>query len=64
MTIQMIPLSKLVVSTKNVRKTMPDKDADKRLMASIASQGVLQNLVVVPQGRGKFAVWWSGKMPM
>lgn len=61
MTTQMIPLSNLQVSGKNVRKTMPDKEADKRLMASIASQGVLQNLVVVPEGKGKFGVVAGGR---
>lgn len=61
MTTQMIPLSKLTVSKRNVRKTAPDRDAHKRLMASIASQGVLQNLVVVPEGRGKFGVVAGGR---
>ncbi|PLW67795.1 ParB/RepB/Spo0J family partition protein [Pseudohalioglobus lutimaris] len=61
MTTQMIPLSKLTVSKRNVRKTSPDRDAHKRLMASIASQGVLQNLVVVPEGRGKFGVVAGGR---
>tara|TARA_R110001592_G_scaffold343029_1_gene633167 strand:- start:4827 stop:6707 length:1881 start_codon:yes stop_codon:yes gene_type:complete len=61
MTTQMITLSKLQVSAKNVRKTAPDKDADTRLMASIASQGVLQNLVVVPEGKGKFGVVAGGR---
>ena len=61
MTTQMIPLSKLTVSKRNVRKTAPDRDAHKRLMASIASQGVLQNLVVVPEGKGKFGVVAGGR---
>ena len=61
MSIQMIPLSKLTVSKMNVRKTAPDTDADKRLMASIESQGVLQNLVAIPEGRGKFGVVAGGR---
>lgn len=61
MTIQMIELSKLVVSAQNVRTTMPSKEADKRLMASIASLGVLQNLVVVPEGEGTFGVVAGGR---
>ena len=61
MTTQMIPLSKLTVSKRNVRKTVPNRDAHKRLMASIASQGVLQNLVVVPEGKGKFGVVAGGR---
>ncbi len=61
MTTQMITLNKLTVSAKNVRKTAPDKEADKRLMASIASQGVLQNLVAVPEGKGKFGVVAGGR---
>jgi ParB family chromosome partitioning protein len=61
MTTQMIPLNKLQVSVKNVRKAAPDKDADKRLMASIASQGVLQNLVVMPEGKDTFGVVAGGR---
>ena len=61
MTTQMIPLSQLTVSKRNVRKTAPDREAHKRLMASIASQGVLQNLVVVPEGKGKFGVVAGGR---
>ena len=61
MTIQMIPVSQLTVSSSNVRKTMPDREAHKRLMASIASQGVLQNLVVVPQGKQTFGVVAGGR---
>ncbi|MAT94144.1 MAG: hypothetical protein CME59_16305 [Halioglobus sp.] len=61
MTTQMIPLSQLTVSKRNVRKTAPDREAHKRLMASIVSQGVLQNLVVVPEGRNTFGVVAGGR---
>lgn len=61
MTTQMIPLSQLTVSKRNVRKTAPDREAHKRLMASIASQGVLQNLVVVPESKGKYGVVAGGR---
>ena len=51
-----IALSQLIVSDKNVRVVAPDKAAHKRLMASIATQGILQNLVVVPGNNGRFEV--------
>ena len=56
-----IPVSKLIVSGGNVRTVSTSKQADKELMASIASQGVLQNLVVVPAARGKFEVIAGGR---
>jgi ParB/RepB/Spo0J family partition protein len=56
-----IPLNKLIVSSANVRVVSPSRQADKELMASIASQGVLQNLVVVPAARGKFEVIAGGR---
>jgi ParB family chromosome partitioning protein len=49
MTTSNIALSQLTVSEHNVRVVVPDKAAHQRLMASIASQGILQNLVVVPR---------------
>jgi ParB family transcriptional regulator, chromosome partitioning protein len=49
MTTSNIALSQLTVSEHNVRVVATDKAAHKRLMASIASQGILQNLVVVPR---------------
>lgn len=48
-----IALKDLVASSLNVRKVTPENADDKKLIASICSQGVMQNLVVVPAMRGK-----------
>lgn len=56
-----IPLSKLHLSERNVLKTEVPKDSTKQLEASIASQGVLQNLIVTPEGRGTFGVVAGGR---
>ena len=48
-----IALKDLVASSLNVRKVTADNADDKKLIASIRSQGVMQNLVVVPAARGK-----------
>ncbi|MFK8050309.1 MAG: ParB/RepB/Spo0J family partition protein [Halioglobus sp.] len=61
MTTSTIALSQLTVSDQNVRVAAPDKAAHKRLMASIASQGILQNLVVVPVEDEHFAVIAGGR---
>jgi len=61
MTTSNIALSKLTVSDQNVRVVAPDKAALKRLMASIASQGILQNLVVVPGKTDHFEVIAGGR---
>ena len=61
MTTSNIALSKLTVSDQNVRVVAPDKAAHQRLMASIASQGVLQNLVVVPGQKDHFQVIAGGR---
>lgn len=61
MTTSNIALSKLTVSDHNVRVVAPDKAAHKRLMASIASQGILQNLVVVPGKQEHFEVIAGGR---
>ncbi|PEQ10435.1 chromosome partitioning protein ParB [Novosphingobium sp. PC22D] len=53
--IQSIPLAKLVESPGNVRRHS-DATADAELKASIASHGLLQNLIVRPAPRGKFEV--------
>jgi len=50
-----IPLNQLVISDRNVRVVSASKEADKELIASIASQGVLQNLVVIPSAKGQRA---------
>jgi ParB family chromosome partitioning protein len=61
MTTSNIALSKLTVSDQNVRVVAPDKAAQNRLMASIASQGILQNLVVVPGKKDHFEVIAGGR---
>ena len=50
-----IPLNKLVLSPRNVRRHS-DPAADSELKASIASLGLLQNLIVRPCTKGKFEV--------
>jgi ParB family chromosome partitioning protein len=42
-----IALNKLTISPRNVRIVSSSKDEDKQLIASIRSQGILQNLVVI-----------------
>ncbi|PCJ37356.1 MAG: hypothetical protein COA75_03630 [Cellvibrionales bacterium] len=56
-----VPLNKLVISEKNVRVVSASKEADRELVASIASQGVLQNLVVIPSAKGKKEVVAGGR---
>ncbi|MEM1155333.1 MAG: ParB/RepB/Spo0J family partition protein [Pseudomonadota bacterium] len=56
-----IELGQLSLSERNVRKTVTGKTDDKELQASIASQGVLQNLVVAPEGKNKFGVIAGGR---
>lgn len=58
--IQSIPLNKLVPSPRNVRK-YTDPKADAELKASIAAQGLLQNLVVRPAKKGLFEVEAGGR---
>ena len=60
MSIQMIGLDRLVVSRNNVRVVKASRGTHESLMASIAAEGVLQNLVVVPVGEG-FAVIAGGR---
>ncbi|POP52613.1 ParB/RepB/Spo0J family partition protein [Zhongshania marina] len=43
-----ISLGNLRMSPKNVRVVSANKELDKRLIASLAAHGVLQNLVVIP----------------
>jgi len=45
---QEIPVNQLIFSAKNVRSMDSSKKADSELIAGIASQGVLQNLIVIP----------------
>lgn len=49
---QTVPLNKLVISPRNVRKTNAEEDVP-GLADSIASKGLLQNLVVSPAEDGK-----------
>ena len=55
--IKTIPLSKLVTSPRNVRRST-DEQADLELKADIEARGLLQNLVVtsVAKPKGRFAV--------
>jgi ParB family chromosome partitioning protein len=59
-TLQSIPLNKLVLSDRNVRKTGAEEAIDD-LVASIAAHGLLQSLVVQPVKRGKYAVIAGGR---
>ena len=59
MQIEMIPLSKLVPSPANVRKTGADTGLDE-LAASIAAHGLLQNLSVRPGAGGYLEVVAGG----
>ena len=58
--IQSIPLKKLALSPRNVRK-VTDAAADAQLKADIAARGLLQNLVVRKAARGKFEVEAGGR---
>ena len=57
-----LPLSKLVMSRENPRKTKPNT-ADDLLVASIRSRGLLQNLGVRPSdtSAGKYEVRYGGR---
>lgn len=60
--IRTIPLQKLIVSPRNVRRSC-DERADLGLKADIAAHGLLQNLVVAPakKPRGTFTVEAGGR---
>jgi ParB family transcriptional regulator, chromosome partitioning protein len=47
-TIKYIPFKSLVISPENVRVVSASKSEDAQLLASISSQGVLQNIIVTP----------------
>lgn len=53
--IQMVQATKLVVAPENVRKSNP-LVGQEQLKASLMAEGVLQNLIVYENGKGKFAV--------
>ncbi|OGT74761.1 MAG: hypothetical protein A3H44_09665 [Gammaproteobacteria bacterium RIFCSPLOWO2_02_FULL_57_10] len=57
---QLIPFNHLIVSPDNVRTISVTKQADKELLASIEVEGLLQNLIVKPQGN-RFAVVGGGR---
>ena len=56
-----IPLEHLTLSAANVRKASADPEDDKELQASILSLGVLESLLVVPDGNDTFAVVAGGR---
>jgi ParB family chromosome partitioning protein len=56
-----IPLNKLVAWDGNVRKTAGADTALAELAASIAAHGLLNNLVVRKDGKGKHAVIAGGR---
>ena len=56
-----IPLGRLTLSAANVRKASADPEDDKELQASILSLGVLESLLVVPNGDDAFAVVAGGR---
>ena len=61
-TIRPISLDQLVIAPENVRKTPPDAAAEAELKASIATHGLLKNLVVRSDGPGRnYAVIAGGR---
>jgi ParB family chromosome partitioning protein len=60
--IKTIPLSSLIPSPRNVRRTT-DEQADLQLKADIEARGLLQNLVVAPakKPKGRFTVEAGGR---
>ena len=60
MTIQYLPLSKLVPSPDNVRKT-DRMNGIEQLAASIEAHGLLQNLQAKPNAKGQFEVAAGGR---
>ncbi len=60
--IKTIPLSRLITSPRNVRRSS-NEQADLQLKADIEARGLLQNLVVAParKPRGSFAVEAGGR---
>ena len=56
-----IPLDRLTLSPANVRTASADPEDDKELQASILSLGVLESLLVVPNGDDTFAVVAGGR---
>ena len=56
-----IPLDRLTLSSANVRTASADPEDDKELQASILSLGVLESLLVVPNGDDTFGVVAGGR---
>ena len=56
-----IPLDRLTLSSANVRTASADPEDDKELQASILTLGVLESLLVVPNGDDTFAVVAGGR---
>lgn len=59
--IQMIPLNKLTLSDKNVRKVKPSETDDAELLASIRENGVKQNLAGYEDGKGGYLIDAGGR---
>lgn len=59
--IQMIPLNKLSVSPKNVRKTQTSEKDDTELMISIRENGLKQNLAGYDDGKGGYLIDAGGR---
>lgn len=59
--IRMLPLNKLELSPKNVRKVKPSETDDAELLASIRENGVKQNLAGYEDGNGGYLVDAGGR---
>ena len=58
--LQHLPLACLELAPENVRATPAGAAADAELKASIAAHGIIENLVVRPGTKGRFAVVAGG----
>ena len=56
-----IPLCRLTLSAANVRTARADPEDDKELQASILSLGILEDLLVIPNGDDNFEVVAGGR---
>jgi ParB family chromosome partitioning protein len=52
----LVSLSKLIPARKNVRRVKPEREAHRRLVASIRAHGLLEPLVVQQLENGQFSV--------
>lgn len=59
--IVMLPVSQLVVSDLNVRKSKASKADDESLQASIIAHGIIQNLVALPYDKDAYPVISGGR---